>query len=119
MNDFVYSLCDKNAKEIDRVYIFECKKKNRFKTIYKRINFDIILEKTKTLTICLLEYIKYHEKNSIIYIEIKETLEKNLDLINKIFRDNQNEKIFRKDYLDNHIEEIVFNLKYICELCNN
>ena len=95
------------------------KKKNGFKTIYRRINFDIVLEKTKTLTICLLEYIKYHEKNSIGYIEIKDILEKNLNLINTIFKDNQHEKVFRKDYLDNYIEEIVFNLKYICELCNN
>lgn len=112
MSEFIIKQVTKSYKALDDVYLYENKKFKKTKTIYKKINFDIILEKIKSILLVLIDYVELHEN-----VENKDYLKRNLKVIilqiEDFFHSGNGISYYQKDIVDNIIDDIVNNLKDI------
>lgn len=112
MQKFVIQQIDKSIKGIDFVFIHENERKDRLIAIYPKINFDIVLEKVKTILLVLKDFYKY-SVHSYLGGFLQEHFTILIDYIESIFKEQAGLKYYRKDILDNQIDEIVERLKYL------
>jgi hypothetical protein len=112
MQKFVIQQLHKSIKGIDSIFIHENEKNDRLIAIYPKINFDIVLEKVKTILLVLIDYYEY-SVHSYLGGFLQEHFIILIDYIENIFKEQVGLKYYRKDILDNQIDEIVERLKYL------